>query len=103
MSAASQIFRTATSRFQRAAGWLAANPNSPIVSGWALVYLGLVVAVLIFAVGGIAQWREGSGQDVVAVNVLWHVVWVTYSLLKVLFLVFLALWIVRHYRNRNIR
>lgn len=84
---------------------LAARPpypsNSVIASGWTLVYLALAVGVLIFVVGGIAQWREGSGRDVLAVNVLWHVVWVTYSLLKVLFLALLALWIFRRYHNRN--
>lgn len=81
--------------------WPTVKRRSSIASGWTLIYLALVVVVLIFVVGGIARWREGSGQDVFAVDVLWHVVWVIYGLLKVLFLALLALWIFRRYQNRN--
>lgn len=45
-----------------------------------IVPLTVFVVISFFLVGFIWQWHTGSGQGVLMVDILWHVVWVVHTL-----------------------
>lgn len=77
------------------------QPELPIVSGFLVFYVGMVLAVFVFVVGGVTLWHEGAGQGSVLVDVLWHAVTVVSRLLELSFVVLLAVWGYRRLRDRK--
>jgi len=81
-----------TGKFQQLAASAAHDPNAPIANGWLIFYLALLVAVLVFVVGAVAEWHDGAGQGSIYVDVLWRVTWITFTVLKTTLIVLVVIW-----------
>ncbi len=92
---------TATGKVREIAASAARDPNAPIANGWLIFYLALLVAVLVFVVGAIAEWHDGAGQGSVYVDALWRVTWVTFQILKTALIVLLVIWGYRWFNRRK--
>jgi hypothetical protein len=77
----------------------ARDPDAPIANGWLMFYFALVLTVLVFVVGAVDQWREGAGQGSAFGELIWHVTWITYSLLKAAFLILFGIWGYRRFQR----
>lgn len=96
-----RIHKTVEQSVRRWAPGSFIQPDRPIINGFLVFYLGLTLAVLVFVVGGLTQWHEGAGHGSLPVDVLWHAVSVVSRLLELLFVVLLAIWAYRHFRDRK--
>lgn len=79
----------------------ARNSDAPIANGWLIFYLFLVVAMLVFVVGAIAEWHDGAGKGSVYVDALWRVTWVTFQILKTALIVLLVIWGYRRFIRKE--
>jgi hypothetical protein len=52
-------------------------------NGSLAVFLLFAVVLLFLLMGAVTRWHHGAGQDSVAVDIIWRVVWITYQVFKV--------------------
>ncbi len=64
-------------------------------SGPQAVWLLLAVVALFLLVGAVHRWHHGGGENSVAVDIVWRVVWITYQVFKVWLIVVVVMIIYR--------
>jgi len=87
-----RVLGAATRKVQQVAASAARDPNAAIANGWLIFYFGLLVAMLVFVVGAVAEWHDGAGQGSIFVDIVWRVSWVGFQMLKTVLIVLLVIW-----------
>ncbi len=64
-------------------------------SGGQALFLLITVVILFLLVGAVHRWHHGSGENSVAVDIIWRVVWVTYQVCKIWLIVVVVMLVVR--------
>lgn len=96
-----EAWRRGVGKVQWLAGSMAGDSNAPIVNGYVVFYLALIVAGLVLVGGAVLEWHHGSAQGNVAVDILWRVTWVIYQVLKVTLVIVGGMWIYRRFRAHD--
>jgi hypothetical protein len=68
-------------------------------SGGQAVFLVFAVVILFLLVGAVNRWRHGDGEGSVAVDIIWRVVWITYTICQV-WLIFVVVTLLYRWRQR---
>jgi len=68
-----------------------------------LAAVAIVTVVLLFLLGAVTEWQNGAGRGSVGVDILWRVVWVLYTLAKLILIAVLIAtirqWVVSRRRS----
>lgn len=66
-----------------------------------LAVVAIATAVLLLLVGLVTRWQNGEGSDSAGVDVLWWVVWIPYTLAKVVLVVLVVATIYQWFHSRG--